>query len=278
MYQDTGGWLRDILSFLEIKRGISTMAHDVFISYAEEDQKIAERVCAELEANSIACWIASRDIPPGEKLASAKIQAINACTLFLLIFSSHANKSPQVMNEVKHAFNKNKIILPFRIENLEANEELGFFIGSREWLNAFSPSYEQYLPKLTGRVRSICRQTSEPPSVERADPQTPPLRKNIQQDGYIPNRLLIIFVFLPFSVIWIPTYGGALTLFLDVIAMILIHGDAKKIHSGQNAHHEKMFEPWTWAPLSWAIITLVFWIFGLGFYLINRHMVYSMNQ
>ena len=41
------------------------MAHDVFISYATQDKLQAGAVVAQLEANSIHCWIAPRDVRPG---------------------------------------------------------------------------------------------------------------------------------------------------------------------------------------------------------------------
>jgi hypothetical protein len=40
------------------------MAHDVFISYAEEDKSTANAACTTLESESISCWIAPRDIRP----------------------------------------------------------------------------------------------------------------------------------------------------------------------------------------------------------------------
>jgi uncharacterized RDD family membrane protein YckC len=137
------------------------MAHDVFISYAKEDRTIADRVCAELEANGIICWIAPRDIPPAEKYAPALIRAIDTCNLFLLIFSSSSNASPHVMTEVERAFNKKKTILSFRVEDLEPNEELGFFIGGRQWLDAYALSYDMYLPILVQSIRSKCCPTRE---------------------------------------------------------------------------------------------------------------------
>jgi hypothetical protein len=38
------------------------MAHDVFISHARKDKKIADAICEKLEAAELRCWIAPRDI------------------------------------------------------------------------------------------------------------------------------------------------------------------------------------------------------------------------
>ena len=42
------------------------MAHDVFISHSSKDKQTADAICHYLEQNGIRCWIAPRDILPGE--------------------------------------------------------------------------------------------------------------------------------------------------------------------------------------------------------------------
>ena len=69
------------------------MAHDVFISHSTKDKAIADAVCAALEAGKIKCWIAPRDIIPGDKWASAIVEAIDNSRIMLLIFSHNSNNS-----------------------------------------------------------------------------------------------------------------------------------------------------------------------------------------
>ena len=124
------------------------MTHDVFISYAYEDKSIADAICAKLEGNQIRCWIAPRDIAPGDKYASALIHAIDHSAVIVVIFSSKADKSPHVRTEIERAFNDEKIIIPFRIENIEPSDELQYFIGSRHWLDALTPPLEEHINNL----------------------------------------------------------------------------------------------------------------------------------
>lgn len=72
------------------------MAHDVFISYSSKDKPTAEAACAVLEQNGIRCWIAPRDITPGINWGGSIIDAINHARVMVLVFSGHANQSPQV--------------------------------------------------------------------------------------------------------------------------------------------------------------------------------------
>ena len=79
------------------------MAHDVFISYSAEDKAVADAICAGLEARHIRCWMAPRDILPGMSYAAAVVRALNESRLMVLVFSVHADRSPQVASEVERA-------------------------------------------------------------------------------------------------------------------------------------------------------------------------------
>jgi hypothetical protein len=77
-------------------KAVLTMAHDVFISHSHEDKPAADAACAALEARGIRCWIAPRDINPGQDWAASIVEAIRNAQIMLLVFSRHANQSPQV--------------------------------------------------------------------------------------------------------------------------------------------------------------------------------------
>ena len=42
------------------------MSAPIFISFSSKDQEIAETICQVLEARGLDCWIAARDVRPGE--------------------------------------------------------------------------------------------------------------------------------------------------------------------------------------------------------------------
>ncbi|HEY3268749.1 MAG TPA: toll/interleukin-1 receptor domain-containing protein, partial [Armatimonadota bacterium] len=84
------------------------MPHDVFISYSHLDQTIADSVCACLERAGMACWIAHRDIRPGDDWPKAIPPAIEAARIVVLIFSMRANESDYVVREVTLAADAKK--------------------------------------------------------------------------------------------------------------------------------------------------------------------------
>jgi YD repeat-containing protein len=141
------------------------MAHDVFISYSTHDKPTADALCATLEAKGIRCWIAPRDIVPGTEWGEAIIEALQTSRIMVLVFSSHANSSPQIRRELERAVHRGLIVIPVRIENVIPVKSLAYFIGPIHWLDALTPPLESHLQNLAEAVRLLL---SEPGQEQRA--------------------------------------------------------------------------------------------------------------
>jgi hypothetical protein len=133
----------------------SAFSRDVFISYADADRTIAETVCRALEGESIACWIAPRDVPPGTSFPTAILDGINQSKVMVLVFSSNANLSNHVFREVERAVSKGSSVLTFRIENTRPTENLEYLISSTQWLDAWTPPLEPQLLRMARAVREL---------------------------------------------------------------------------------------------------------------------------
>lgn len=131
------------------------MAHDVFISYAKEDKPAADAVCARLESRGIRCWYAPRDVPPGRSWAEALVDAIAASRVFVLVYTAHANSSPQVIREVERAVHHRLALLSLRLEDTPFSKALEFFVSTPHWLEAMTPPLERHLDALADAVEHI---------------------------------------------------------------------------------------------------------------------------
>ena len=96
---------------------------EVFISKSSKDDTIANAVCNVLEKNNISCWIAPRDITPGLTFAAEIVKGIENSKILLVIVSQHSNESGHVLNEINRAVEVNKIILPFKIDATDINDD-----------------------------------------------------------------------------------------------------------------------------------------------------------
>jgi hypothetical protein len=143
------------------------MPHDVFISYPSANKPIADAICNNLESKRIRCWMAPRDILPGQNYAEALYDAIDNSQIFILVFSEKTNNSPHIMSEVQRAFNNNCIIIPFRTEDILPSTALQYYIGAAHWLDAITPPLEEKIEKLADTVNTFLKKTPQEPSKEK---------------------------------------------------------------------------------------------------------------
>jgi len=145
------------------------MAHDVFISYAVEDREVADEVCGALEGGGVKCWIAPRDIPFGADYEESIVDAIASSRLLVLVLSAHSNASPHVKREIQNASVEGSAtqIIPLRIEDIEYNKALRYYLASAQWLDASTLPLEQHLGRLVEHVRTRLTGTSNVEQVER---------------------------------------------------------------------------------------------------------------
>lgn len=127
------------------------MNHDVFISYSSNDKVAANAICHNLESNNIRCWIAPRDIPPGEEYGDLIDEAIKRSKVFVVIFSEKSAMSQWVKGELNIAFEEQKTIIPFRIDNTPLTGQSRVMLNQRHWIDAY-PNYEEKFFELTEAV------------------------------------------------------------------------------------------------------------------------------
>ena len=158
--------------------------HDVFISYSTHDKPISDAVCAALEGHGIRCWVAPRDITPGQDWSDAIIDAIADCRVCLLVLSAASNQSDQVKREVQNAVSEAKPILPFRIEDVALSKHMRYFIGTPHWLDAMTPPLERHLQKMVETVGGLIAALDD--KTGEAAPAPAPARASFPWD---PDRL-----------------------------------------------------------------------------------------
>jgi hypothetical protein len=149
------------------------MAHDVYISYSHVDKAAADAACATLERAGIRCWIAPRDITPGDEWSAAIVKAIDHCRAMVLIFSTSANNSRQIPREVERAINVGIPLVPMRIEDVVPTQALAYFMSSVHWLDAITPPYENHLNRLADSLKALL-QVSAPTQAAAAAATTGP--------------------------------------------------------------------------------------------------------
>jgi hypothetical protein len=129
----------------------------LFVSHVSEDRDAATQVVEELERRGLRCWIAPRNVRPGRPFDDEIASAIETCQAMLLIFSERCNDSEYIRREVTVAGESHKVVIPFRIENVEPKRGLRVRLSDLHWLDGFA-SREKAIDELI----SIFPAPSEP--------------------------------------------------------------------------------------------------------------------
>jgi hypothetical protein len=189
------------------------MPYDVFISHSSKDRLTANAVCNRLESAGIRCWMAPRDIIPGEGWSAAIMRGIDASKVMVLIFSENANTSAHVRREVAHACDHEVTVIPMRIRDVIPKEGLKYYLDELHWLDALNPPLASHLETLTTRVKNILAgeqnteaQTLLEKSIAPPSPAKRPLFSS-WKFGIIAGAVALV-VLMAGIIFWLQSRGG----------------------------------------------------------------------
>ena len=163
------------------------MAHDVFISYSSKDKRVADAVCAALEARGISCWIAPRDVPPGADWDEANVRAIASSRAMVLVFSARANESQQVRRKVNLAIERKVHVIAFRVEDVRPDGPLENSLGAAHWLDALTPPLEEHVDQLADHLAPLLAESEHADAAPTAETPQAPAR---ERHGV--NKVLVV--------------------------------------------------------------------------------------
>ena len=125
----------------------------VFLSYSSKDKDAADKLCAMLEQRGVPCWIAPRDVRPGNPYPEEIVDAIDRCHGMVLILSENANSSNHVHSEIERAFSKGKAVFPVRIRNVQPCKALELFVSAAHWTDVWAGPAGGHVDRLARSIR-----------------------------------------------------------------------------------------------------------------------------
>ena len=127
----------------------------IFISHYHDDNIIAKKICDALEEDGLRCWIAPRDILPGEDWAPAIMRGLSECDTMILVYTAGSNASRQVLHEVNTADTNGMKIMLLRLSGMELNPGLKYYLSTAHWYNAVDADFDSILPDLKVYCRKL---------------------------------------------------------------------------------------------------------------------------
>lgn len=104
-----------------------------------------------LERLGVPCWLAERDVNPGEPFDEEIVRAIHASKAFVLLLSDAANVSAHVKRELGLATENGLAVYPIRIQEVQPGAKLQYLLQGTQWVDAWTPPLEAHL----GRVAEL---------------------------------------------------------------------------------------------------------------------------
>ena len=147
---------------------------EVFISYASQDASVATAIVEALENAGVACWIAPRDVTPGDFYADAIVGAINASRVMVVVLTESAVASAHVLREVERASAKRHPVISFRIGAAQLPAGLEYFLSASHWLDAAASGVPASLPRLVEAVQRLVAPTLGASPNRASDNAKPP--------------------------------------------------------------------------------------------------------
>ena len=112
---------------------------DVFLSHSTKDLSAVNTILEYLESNGIKCWIAPREITGGKIYAEEIVEGIQACPVFLLVLSEASILSKHVLSELDTAFNENRSIIPFCIDDAITSRAFSYYLRASQRVDGRPP-------------------------------------------------------------------------------------------------------------------------------------------
>jgi hypothetical protein len=126
----------------------------IFISYSSKDQDIAETIYQALESRGQSCWIACRDVNPGENFQEAIVRALRSAKVMLLVFTANANNSDEIKKELVLAGRHHVTVVPVRVEDVVPNDAFTYEFATRQWIDLYK-NWEHEIELLASRLEHV---------------------------------------------------------------------------------------------------------------------------
>jgi hypothetical protein len=135
---------------LEVDLCLGDKVSKIFISYARKDESFVRNLADNLASMSIDSWVDVNDIPAGEKWSSAIQQALNVCTVTIVVISPHSMDSENVEDEWHFFQDKKKPIIPILIEK---TNNIHYQLSRKQHIDFIQQSFEVAFTKLLDELK-----------------------------------------------------------------------------------------------------------------------------
>src|SRR5258706_6302165 len=110
------------------------MPQDIFICHSSLDSELARGLVGRLKQDGFSCWIDESAISAATQWSTEIVEAIEGCSLFIILLSGNSLSSHNVIKELSLASEGKKHIIPIDIENVALSKEVKYQLAGLQRL------------------------------------------------------------------------------------------------------------------------------------------------
>ena len=151
----------------------------VFVSHHSSKVDVAKAVETALQKRGVSCWIAPRDVDPGEPFDKSVRNAIDKSAAILLLFCAQSEKSRHVKRELILGDTAGRPIIPLRLEAIDPGE-LAYHLADSQWID-WIDRRDSVIDRVAAQAKSyagIAATSPAPPPPAAAPPEPPAAASN----------------------------------------------------------------------------------------------------
>ena len=150
---------------------MSNLAPYVFISYASADRERVLTIVASLRSTGISCWLDQHGIEGGANWGQRITEAIEGCSVFVLMSSAASLASRNVRQEVAVAWKFGKPYLPLLLDPTPVPTELTYWLETAQWIDVLGHPEQVWMPKVQHAFGRLLQASTAPAATVPGPPQ-----------------------------------------------------------------------------------------------------------
>ena len=153
---------------VRLEDNYAIVQRDVFICHRSTDSIIVNKVVKEIENDGNICWVSNRNLRPNDNENYWKniTEAIEHCSIFLVISSQDAMLSKDVQREMQIATKYKLKKLEYKIDDSMHTTQFKHFFDGVKWIDAIqSDSFEELKSRIFNLIHENT-QTREPAPIQ----------------------------------------------------------------------------------------------------------------
>ncbi len=179
----------------------------VFVSHHSSKVEVAKAVETALQKRGVQCWIAPRDVDPGEPFDKSVRNAIDNSAAILLLFCAKSEKSRHVKRELILGDTAGRPIIPLRLEAIDPGE-LAYHLADSQWID-WIDRRDSVIDRVASQAKSYAGlpDTAAPPPPSPNIAAEPPARIPAKIPGsWIALAAIALLAAVPIT--WMITSSG----------------------------------------------------------------------